>query len=232
MLNPNRNLVYSVLKRGLELWSMEFVRFLAFGLFMVLLSTAAGMLPIIGLALGLAIEGPLVAGLLVAAKLTANGETPTLQAFAEGGRRFESLLLLSLVSQLICLLGGILLVVPYFLLSTALAVVLPVMVFEQLPLRDCLVRSWQLVRPRFLPVLGLIVIVELIQGVLSLPLLKQMISSTQPAPNVLFPVLLGMMLLGPLMGIWTWLLYEALAHPTDRSAWTDDLEPAKGEDAD
>ena len=224
MLNPNRNLILPVLKRGLELWSMEFVRFLSYGLFMVLLSAMAGMLPLIGVILGLAIEGPLMAGLFAAARMTARGESPSLQAFAEGGRGFDTLLLLSLITQLLCLLGGLLLVIPYFLLSTAFSLVLPVMVYEKLSIRDCFRRSWELVRPRFLQVLGLVLFVEMVQGVLSLPLLKQMISSAQPSPNVLFPVLLGMMLLGPLTGIWTWLLYEALAHPEDTSPWSDEQQ--------
>ncbi|MFA7331606.1 MAG: hypothetical protein WC326_11100 [Candidatus Delongbacteria bacterium] len=229
-------LLRPLLRQAMETWSLESPAFLLYGLFMLLAGLAVGQLPLVGLVLTLAVEGPLAGGLILATRSVLLQERPTREDFLGGFqsvRRAFGLATLALIVPLLGLSGWLLvsgaapwltargwaaaiplLAVPGVLLVLAAslfyAVAAQVLLLEgQDPLRS-LGASTRLVRRRPLAVALLLLFLALLQVLLALPTLRSLLTQQEPGWVQWVPYLLGMGLLGPFQGILGTLLYFRL----------------------
>ncbi len=214
-----RGLVLPVLSKAFDIWRLDAWRFLLYGLFMVAVSLACGSLPLAGPLLDLALSGPLFAGLVFATHRLALKERPTVEDYLGGARQMAPLMALGFVSNLLVLGGTLLFVIPGLVLNTLFAVCIPAMALERTRLRDSIRRSVELVRGSFFQVLLLTLIFGLLQLVVGMPAVLDLLTGSQPLPGTLTPLLLGMVLLEPLGGIVTALIYFRLRGGTYLVIW-------------
>ncbi|MDP2360315.1 MAG: hypothetical protein Q8O14_06130 [bacterium] len=210
---PRPALLLPLLRQTYEVWSLESNWFLFYGFFMLVAAYAAGQLPVLGLPLSLALEGPLAAGLILATRRVLLEERPGVEDFMGGFRGAQRLTLLALLSLLVSTLvlaGVLLLIVPGILLASLWAVALPALMLEGGGLLDCLRTSVALTRPRLGLVAVLVVAQGLIQLLLALPMARVVLAQGQPTLAQILPFLLGLGLLGPIHGILNTLLYLRL----------------------
>lgn len=99
-------------------------------------------------------------------------------AFA--GRRFWPLVWLQFVFGALLALGFLALIVPGFYFAVAWAVAIPVLLFEDFRGRAALARSRDLLRGRWWPALGLLVIVSAATGIVA-AVISELVSAVLPA---------------------------------------------------
>lgn len=204
-------LVLPVLQESFDLWRQEAPRFLAFGALATVVGVLVGQLPLIGLPLALAIEGPLAAGLARAAWRLRAGERPGAEDFLLRPEQWAPFLALSLTVQCLFLLGALLLVVPGLLAMAWFSVAVPAQLRTPGPLVVTLRRSVALVQPRLFSVLGLTLLLAGFELLISLPIFRSLLDGTQPTLERLLPLLIGLCLLTPLQGIAAAVLHDRLA---------------------
>jgi hypothetical protein len=203
------------LVQSYEIWSLESSWFLFYGFFMLVVALAAGQAPLVGLPLSLALDGPLVGGLVLATRRIQQGERPGIEDFMGGFRRALPLAALSLIVAAITLAGLLLLLLPGLLAAALLGVATPVMLLESRGLRDSLEASARLVRPRLWPVATLMLLLAAVQGLLALPALGVLLRGEEPGLAQALPLFLGLGLLGPFHGILCAVLYQRLSSVQD-----------------
>lgn len=202
--------VQRLLREVFETWTLESGWFLFYGFFMLMAGAALGQLPVVGILLALAVEGPLGVGLVLATRrVVLNERTGPEDLFGgfRGGTRILATSTLSLALMLLSLVGLVALLIPGLLVAALFSVALPVMVLEGGGVWDCLRRSTRMVRPRLWPVLALTLGIGLVEVLLALPTLTSLVAQAEPDTMQTLPFMLGMGLLGPLQGIFTTLLY-------------------------
>ena len=210
---PRRPLVLPLLRQAYEIWSLEASWFLFYGFFMLAAAFALGQVPLVGLPLSLALDGPLSAGLVLATRRVTQGERPGPEDFMggfHGARRMLLLAALSLLVSGLTVVGLVLLLVPGLIVAALLSVATPVLLLENRSLRGCLQRSTLLTRARLWPVAALALLQATLQALLSLPLVDSLLHGTEPTLPQVLPVFLGLGLLGPFHGILGTLLYFRL----------------------
>lgn len=201
-----------LLRQSFETWTLESGWFLFYGFFMLMAGAGLGQLPVAGLALALAVEGPLGVGLVMATRRVMLNERTGPEDLFTGFRALALALsssLLALAVALLSLVGLALILLPGLLAAALFSVALPVMVLEGKGVGEALKRSARLVRPRLLPILALMVAFGLVELLLALPTLQTLLATDAAEPDTLqsLPFMLGMGLLGPLQGIVSTLLY-------------------------
>jgi hypothetical protein len=208
---PSREpLLRPVLQRSFDLWRLEAPRFLAFGLLATMLGLLLGQAPLIGLPLSLAVDGPLAAGLVRAARRVSAGERPGSEDFLLRPEEIAPFAVLGLVTQGLALLASLLLLLPGLLLAALFAVAIPLQLDEPKRVGLTLAGSIALVRPRLGAVFGLTLLLAGLELLLSWPLLAHLLGGGQPTAELLLPLVLGLCLLTPFQGIVAAVLYEHL----------------------
>jgi hypothetical protein len=227
-------LLAPLLRRTLDVWTLESRAFLLYGLFMVTAGIVLGQLPVMGLVAALAVDGPLAGGLVLATLRVLQEERPGREDFLGGFRpaaRLAGLGMLAMLPATLALAawllmgslatwlgigaGGVALVGLPLLVVVLVAAVLwsvavPVMMLEGGAVASALRASARLVRRRPWQVALLQVLLLALQMLLALPTLRDLAGQTQPGVSASLPFLLGLVLLGPLQGILTTLLYLRL----------------------
>lgn len=220
-------------RRALDVWALESRAFLLYGLFMLTAGLVAGQLPVVGVAAALAVGGPLGGGLVLATLRVLQEERPGRDDFLGGFRplsRLAGLAMLAILPAILLLtawlavtlltpyLGGGslalaaagLLLAPVVVASVLWTVALPALVLEGGSLRHALGASVRLVLRRPVAVAlveGVVLAANLLIG---FPALRDLAANVQPSWQTNLPFLLGAVLLGPLQGILTTLLYLRL----------------------
>jgi hypothetical protein len=100
------------LREGWELFKQNPGGFIGFAIVFFIIQGVLGYLPRIGGLISLAISAPLGAGFYVVSAKLMQGRTPVFQDFFTGFQFFLPLLLLSVISALLIILGFVLLVLP------------------------------------------------------------------------------------------------------------------------
>ena len=208
-------LIMPLLQQTYEIWSLEASWFLFYGFFMLAAAYAAGQVPIAGLALSLALDGPLLGGLVLATRRILLQERPEAQDFMGGFRRALPLAMLSLLISALTLLGLVLAIVPGLIVAALLSVAAPVLLLEGGGLRSCLEVSARLVRPRLWPVVALVVAQAALQVLLALPAMNALLQGQEATLTQALPLFLGLGLLGPFHGILSVVLYQRLRSELD-----------------
>jgi hypothetical protein len=199
-------------KAGLHVWSMESTRFLGFGLLMLLGSFTVTQIPVLGIVLGLALEGPLVAGVALATRRVLLGERPEPEDFAGGFSNMRVFLLLAsaaLISMAIVGLGS-LLILPGIFAAAVFWIVVPVLVFEGGNVRTALKRCLELSRPQLFQLIVIRLLFLAVEVLVMIPVLEAMLAGGQPTLSQLMPGLLAAWLLGPFQAILATLAYFKL----------------------
>jgi hypothetical protein len=220
-------------RRTLDVWTLESRAFLLYGLFMLTAGLAAGQLPVVGMAAALAVGGPMGGGLVLATMRVLQEERPGRDDFLGGFQpvsRLAGLAMLAILPAILLVaawlalslvthhvgggsvalaLAGLFLA-PVLVASVLWTVALPALVLEGGSLRHALGASVRLVLRRPLAV-ALVEAVALAANVLiSFPAVRDLAANAQPSWQANVPFLLGAVLLGPLQGILTTLLYLRL----------------------
>jgi len=227
-------LLAPLLRRTLDVWTLESRAFLLFGLLMVTAGLALGQVPVLGLVAALAVEGPLGGGLVLATLRVLQDERPGREDFLGGFRpvaRLAGLGMLALLPATLALAAWLLLgflasglglgaagvaLVGLPLLALVLvaavlwSVAVPVLVLEGGTIATVLAGSARLVRRRPWAVALLQLLLLALQMLLALPTLRDLAGQVQPGASASLPFLLGLVLLGPLHGILGTLLYLRL----------------------
>jgi hypothetical protein len=229
-------LVLPLLRQTVETWTLESGAFLLYGLFMLVASLVVGQLPLVGLVLALAVEGPLAGGLVLATRRVLLQERPEREDFLGGFTGIRRSLELSTLALIVPTLGlgswlatsasapwlqahGLtwavsLVALPGVALTLAaawfFAVSSQVLLLEQVPVGRSLRVSWGLVRRRPFAVAALLILFAVLQFLLALPTLLAMLAQHEPTLMQWLPLLLGMLLLSPFQGILGTLLYFRL----------------------
>jgi hypothetical protein len=100
------------LREGWELFKQNSGGFIGFALLLIIIHVVLNYLPVIGGLVSLAISAPLYAGFYVVSAKLMQRRTPVFQDFFTGFQFFLSLLLLSVISTILIVLGFILLILP------------------------------------------------------------------------------------------------------------------------
>jgi hypothetical protein len=224
-MENNKAILLPVLLKGFEIWRLEAFSFLAFGVFMVAVSMLLGQVPLFGLALSLAVNGPLVAGIVHATRKSVLNEKPTINDFLKGAELMGPLMALSLVTSVLTYLGLFLLIIPGLVAHVLFCLVIPMMICEGRDIKSSIIESVNLTKQYFLPVLGLVSIFLVIEIIFTLPSLKSILQQTEPAFSVIAPAALGMVLFGPLSAIVTALLYFRLRPGPWQVVWIKQDDP-------
>lgn len=229
-------LLFALLRQSVETWSLESGAFLLYGLFMLVASFTVGQLPVAGLVLALALDGPLAGGVVLATRRLLLQERPEREDFLGGFRGWARAFGLATLALLVPLLGmaawlavsasqgwwtsrgwgwGIWLMGLAGAASTLGAawfftLSAQVLLLERRDLSGSLRRSAQLVSRRPFSVALLLILLVLAQVLLALPTLAAMLAGSEPSLMQWLPFLLGMGLLGPFQGILGTLLYFRL----------------------
>lgn len=202
-----------LMRQTFETWTLESGWFLFYGFFMLMVGTALAQIPMVGVLLSLAVDGPLGAGLVLATRSVALNERTGPDDLFGGFRSLRLALAnasLSLLVTMLSLAGTILLVLPGMLVAALASVALPVMILEGGGVMACLRRSYRMVRPRLWPVVLLVLLFGVVELMLALPSLRTLLAEAAPDTMQTLPFMLGMGLLGPLQGIASTLLYLQL----------------------
>jgi hypothetical protein len=205
----------TLLRQSFETWTLESGWFLFYGFFMLMAGAALGQIPVAGLVLALAVEGPLAVGLVMATRRVALHERTGPEDLFAGFRGMAlatSTGMLALSVAGLSLLGFVALIVPGLLAAAFFSVALPVMVLEGCGVLESLKRSARLVKPRLAPILLIMLGFGLLELLLALPTLRTLLNGAGGEPDTMqtLPFMLGMGLLGPLQGIVSTLLYMHL----------------------
>lgn len=209
-MSDREPLLLPVLQESFNVWRQEAPRFLAFGLLATTAGLLLGQLPLIGLPLSLAVDGPLLAGLVRATRAVRAGERPGAETFLLRPEEMAPFALLALATQACVLLGSLLLLLPGLLAMAWFSVAIPEQLDEPGPLAAVLKRSALLVQPRLGSVLALSLLLSGFELLLSLPMLSMVVDGVQPGPEQLLPLLTGLCLLMPFQGIAACVLHEKL----------------------
>lgn len=210
-LNPVR-----LMGAGIQIWSAESMRFLGYGLLMLLASFVVTQLPIIGFPLALMLEGPLVAGVVHATRRIQLHERPEVDDFIAGFAQTLPLGIASLASALVAALGTVLLILPGLIAASVLWILIPVLVAEGGTLQSAFVRSWNLARPQLLPLVLLRLAFFVLEFLIVLPPMEALFKGVQPSIEQVLPALLGAWLLGPFKAILATLVYSRLRGGPER----------------
>ncbi len=200
---PSSFTAMGLFKAGLHVWSLESTRFLGFGLLMLLGSFTVTQIPVLGFVLGLALEGPLVAGVALASRRVLLGERPETEDFAGGFSSVHAFLLLASAALITMAIAGLgaLLILPGIFAAAVFWIVIPVLVFEGGNVRTALKRCLELSRPHLFQLILIRLIFLAVEVLVMIPVLEAMLAGGQPTLNQLLPGLLAAWLLGPLRGI-------------------------------
>lgn len=205
---PPHSYAPTMIKLAFRVWREEPWRFLLFGAFVTGLNLLCGQANVPGVFLALALEGPLVAGLVLATVAIREGRRPGTAEFLGGQARMGPLVFLALVTGLVSLAGMALLVIPGLVISTLWFCVVPVMVLQGGTLGQVLKDSQTLVRPVFWAVLSLQILLAAAEALVSLPLVYNLLDEQATTLETLLPVLLAQCLLVPFSGILITLVYQ------------------------
>lgn len=227
------SLLGPLFRRTLDVWTLESRAFLLYGLFMLTGGLVAGQLPVVGMAAALAVGGPMGGGLVLATVRVLQEERPGRDDFLGGFQplsRLAGLAMLAILPAILLVaawlalsllnphLGGgtaalvaaALLLAPVLVVSVLWTVSLPALVLEGGSLRQALGASVRLVLRRPMAVALVEGVVLAANLLISFPAVRDLAANVQPSWQTNVPFLLGAVLLGPLQGILTTLLYLRL----------------------
>jgi hypothetical protein len=211
---PSTLSLIPLLKTGFDVWRIEAPRFLIYGIFMTIMSILSGLVPMVGPLVNLAIEGPLVAGAILATQRVLSHEIPEIEDFTGGFKLLIPLMAVAFLRAVASITGLFALILPGIAIYTLLSLAIPIVLFERERPVQALITSWKRVLPAFWVVLTIGMLFGLMSLLITWPALETLFSgdspllgSQAPSMDALLPGLLGSCLLSPLSGIYVTLVY-------------------------
>jgi len=152
-----------LISEGLDLFKKGAGNYVAFTLVFLIISVILGLIPIIGTLASLLITPPLSAGFFIVTDKIKRNEAYTFSNFFDGYKlAFGNLIVLSIVSTILVILGFLLLVLPGIYLAIGYTLAVPIMLFTTNPFWESMELSRKVVSQRFWLFLGTFILIGLI----------------------------------------------------------------------